>query len=88
MIVTIFSTIRFKLSQKITNTRYINESSNVYNEEVSIANATTNMSNEKNIEVNLNVSLDSDKMEFLHILPRQMSMIKPQPKSRLHFFRK
>lgn len=65
MIVTIFSTIRFKLSQKITNTRYINESSNVYNEEVSIANATTNMSNEKNIEVNLNVSLDSDKMEFL-----------------------
>ena len=65
MIVTIFSTIRFKLSQKITNTRYINESSNVYNEEVSIANATTNMSNEKNIEVNLNVRLDSDKMEFL-----------------------
>ena len=65
MIVTIFSTIRFKLSQKITNTRYINESSNVYNEEVSIANATTNMSNEKNIEVNLNVNLDSDKMEFL-----------------------
>ena len=64
MIVTIFSTIRFKLSQKITNTRYINESSNVYNEEVSIANATTNMSNEKNIEVNLNVNLDSDKMEF------------------------
>ena len=25
---------------------------------------------------------------FLHILPRQMSMIKLQPKSRLHFFRR
>lgn len=58
MIITVLITVKLKLSKVITNDKYIN----VYNEEISITN---NISDEKNIDKNLNIDLDSDKMDFL-----------------------
>ena len=69
MIVTIFSTIKIKISQSVTNVRYISEETGNDNindsiEEENSADVNSDISNEKVVEVNLNVNLDDDKIEF------------------------
>lgn len=70
MIVTIFSTLKIKISRNVTNGRYINEvivneDINAPNEEGNSADTNSDISNEEVVEVNLNVDLDDDKVEFL-----------------------
>lgn len=71
MIVTIFSTIKIKISQSVTNVRYISEETGNDNindsiEEENSADVNSDISNEKVVEVNLNVNLNDDKIEFLN----------------------
>ena len=71
MIVTIFSTIKIKISRSVTNVRYISEETGNDNindsiEEENSADVNSGISNEKVVEVNLNVNLDDDKIEFLN----------------------